>query len=435
MVGFVAAEQQKLPPAIVQRFREAVAASPRSAVFIMHDGAGRTYPKPREHLTPEQIHAFEREAKDMAADLDYSSVDLEQEDLKKKADDYLAFAAKYPESPRLGSVYARLFEIKKELHDVPGAEAAFEKWTAVSPANPRPLETMAEFYIAQESKPEVALKLLASAAAMYRESEAPSSHHHYFREPGRLEFLQGQAHVILNDLPAARADLEAAAKAAPEKADILYALGQVCEQMNDNRAALNAYLASASAPYQDGPAPQSAFERLFLAQKLGSKQDAGRRLFEQVAERTRRDAAEYTPVAMSLAAPEFAFDDLGGKRVDNRTAKGGPAILSFWAMWCAPCVAELPALEKFQQQHPGANLLAVEIGDTPERVKAFLAAHNIKALRVAVAAEFPAQLGATAFPTTIVMDRFGEIQFVHEGQLADVEAILEKDPHALPGIE
>lgn len=30
-------------------------------------------------------------------------------------------------------------------------------------------------------------------------------------------------------------------------------------------------------------------------------------------------------------------------------------------------------------------------------------------------------------PTTIVMDRFGHVQFVHVGQLSDVAAILGKD--------
>jgi hypothetical protein len=80
-------------------------------------------------------------------------------------------------------------------------------------------------------------------------------------------------------------------------------------------------------------------------------------------------------------------------------------------------------------------LLAVEVGHTPEEVKAFLAARNLKALRAAVGTEFPPQFGASAFPTTIVMDRYGEIQFVHAGQLTDVDAILDKDLHALPDIE
>ncbi|SPE43142.1 hypothetical protein SBA3_820007 [Candidatus Sulfopaludibacter sp. SbA3] len=135
---------------------------------------------------------------------------------------------------------------------------------------------------------------------------------------------------------------------------------------------------------------------------------------------------------MTRPAPEFAFTDLAGKPFDNRTVKGKPAILTFWAFWCAPCVAELSALEKFQQEHPDANLLAVEIGHKPEEVAAFLKAHNLKALHVAATAGMPRELGVVAVPAAIVIDRYGQIQFVHIGQLADAGAILGKDLSAFP---
>ncbi len=38
-------------------------------------------------------------------------------------------------------------------------------------------------------------------------------------------------------------------------------------------------------------------------QRLGSKEDAEQKLASQVADRTRRDAAKYTPVAMNPPAP------------------------------------------------------------------------------------------------------------------------------------
>jgi hypothetical protein len=95
----------------------------------------------------------------------------------------------------------------------------------------------------------------------------------------------------------------------------------------------------------------------------------------------------------------------------------------------------LPALEEFQRLHPGANFLAVDTTGKTEDAVSFLAAHHLKTLRVAVSNGWPQEFGVIGTPATIVLDRFGQIQFVHAGQLPDVGAILGKDLEALPASE
>jgi hypothetical protein len=53
-------------------------------------------------------------------------------------------------------------------------------------------------------------------------------------------------------------------------------------------------------------------------------------------------------------------------------------------------------------------------------------------LHTAVQSDWPENFGVAAAPMSVVLDRFGQIQFVHAGLLADVEAILGKDLSALP---
>jgi tetratricopeptide (TPR) repeat protein len=137
--------------------------------------------------------------------------------------------------------------------------------------------------------------------------------------------------LLLDDLPHARADLEAAAQATPDDPKALYALGEIREKMGDSAKALEAYLAAASAPYQESSSPRDAYERLFIAQKLGTAQDAEQKILERVAQNSNRAAALYTPIPFNRPAPKFLFTDLEGKPFDNQAAKGKPTLLTFWS--------------------------------------------------------------------------------------------------------
>ena len=67
-----------------------------------------------------------------------------------------------------------------------------------------------------------------------------------------------------------------------------------------------------------------------------------------------------------------------------------------------------------------------------EDVRSFLSTHNLRTLHVGLSADWPKDFGLNAVPASIVIDRFGQIQFVHVGQLADFGSILGKDLDVLP---
>lgn len=55
-------------------------------------------------------------------------------------------------------------------------------------------------------------------------------------------------------------------------------------------------------------------------------------------------------------------------------------VINFWAMWCAPCVKELPILQEYQNKNPNVSVILVSL-DFPEdietKLKPFLKKKNI----------------------------------------------------------
>ena len=49
-------------------------------------------------------------------------------------------------------------------------------------------------------------------------------------------------------------------------------------------------------------------------------------------------------------APDFELKTLTGETIKLSNLKGKKVMLNFWATWCPPCKAEMPAMEQFSKQ-------------------------------------------------------------------------------------
>lgn len=81
-------------------------------------------------------------------------------------------------------------------------------------------------------------------------------------------------------------------------------------------------------------------------------------------------------------APAFAAPTLDGDTVSLASLRGSPVLLNVWATWCPPCRAELPALQKLQDDFAaeGLRVIAVSIdgrGAAPD-VKQFAENHGLR---------------------------------------------------------
>jgi cytochrome c biogenesis protein CcmG/thiol:disulfide interchange protein DsbE len=83
-------------------------------------------------------------------------------------------------------------------------------------------------------------------------------------------------------------------------------------------------------------------------------------------------------MADAKPATDFTLPSLDGKPVTLSSFKGKVVLLNFWATWCGPCKAEIPAFVELQEQYAGdLVVLGLSVDDTADKAKAFATQYKV----------------------------------------------------------
>ncbi len=125
-----------------------------------------------------------------------------------------------------------------------------------------------------------------------------------------------------------------------------------------------------------------------------------------------RDRADHAGFAVR-ALPGAPAPPLEVERADGaRLIVGGPGrvrLVHFWATWCRPCRAELPALLARAAATPGLELWAVSVDDDWAAIARFFPAGVPAVVVRAPAADAHRRYGAQALPDTYVVGADGAL--------------------------
>ena len=124
------------------------------------------------------------------------------------------------------------------------------------------------------------------------------------------------------------------------------------------------------------------------------------------------------------AAPDFTLRAVDGPNVRLQEQRGQVVLVNFWATWCGPCRQEMPQLNKLYERYraAGFTLLGINIDDDSRR--AGDVAHKL-GLRFPVLLDSDKTVSRlydlSTMPTTVLIDRNGNVRHVHNGYQAGFE--------------
>lgn len=130
------------------------------------------------------------------------------------------------------------------------------------------------------------------------------------------------------------------------------------------------------------------------------------------------------------AAPPLPAKALRPPGVDLAALRGKPALVDFFASWCAPCAEEAPTLRKLSAAVAGkATVVAVDWDDASGPARAFVRRHGwtfpVLADSSGAAGE---SYGLVGLPTSFVLDSQGKIVATFRGPQSEAKlrhALLE----------
>ncbi len=65
----------------------------------------------------------------------------------------------------------------------------------------------------------------------------------------------------------------------------------------------------------------------------------------------------------------FTFADIDGNEISSSSMKGQAIVLNFWSISCAPCVMEMPELNKLVEKYENVNFIAPAVYSSKESIK------------------------------------------------------------------
>jgi peroxiredoxin len=139
------------------------------------------------------------------------------------------------------------------------------------------------------------------------------------------------------------------------------------------------------------------------------------------------------------AAPALELADLDGGTHRLADYRGKTVLVNFWATWCAPCLAEMPSIERLRRAMEGRPfaVLAVNMGESGRVARDFARKLPVTfTVLLDQDGRVTRAWGARVLPASYLVGPDGAIRYSYFGDLdwasdevrARIESLMRKEP-------
>ena len=128
---------------------------------------------------------------------------------------------------------------------------------------------------------------------------------------------------------------------------------------------------------------------------------------------------------LNQPAPDFTLKSLAGKNLKLSEMAGNVVLINFWASWCGPCREEMPLLNALHNKYEalGFTVVGVNVEEDVNGAKSFLQNFPVDfSVLLDNSNQVSKQYQVIAMPTTVVVDRDGNMRYLHKGYKSGDEA-------------
>jgi thiol-disulfide isomerase/thioredoxin len=108
---------------------------------------------------------------------------------------------------------------------------------------------------------------------------------------------------------------------------------------------------------------------------------------------------------------QIEFQNLNGQKLDFSSLKGKVIFMNFWATWCPPCVAEMPAIQKlYNTFKDDRNVVFLMVSnETPEVIQKFISKKGYNFPVYINRYKVPDVFSSNSIPVTFVISKSGKL--------------------------
>ncbi len=124
---------------------------------------------------------------------------------------------------------------------------------------------------------------------------------------------------------------------------------------------------------------------------------------------------------------DFTAKNLDGQDVKLSDFRGKVVLVNFWAIWCGPCQEEIPELVTLYNNYRDKGFVVLGVSDPSDLkdIKSFVAAHQMDYPIVIDQGPISDEYNVVGFPTSVLIDRNGNIIKKYSGYSPNVVKRIE----------